>query len=257
MGVVLKQSLKNTVITYIGFAIGAINTLFLYTKILPENYYGLVGVILATAAILMPLMTFGVHNTIVKFYSSQHENKKDAFLTLMVLSPLISLLSLAGITWLFYDAIADFVAQENSIVKDYIWYIFLVGFSMAYFEVFYAWCKVQLQSVFGNLLKEVFVRLSVTLLLVLFYFGFISLDVFFKALVAAYLVRTLIIKIYAYRLRRPRLNFNFPKETKEILWYSLLIIFGGSSAVILLEIDKFMINQFIEIENVAYKSIKN
>ena len=63
MGVVLKQSIQNTVVTYLGFFFGAINTLFLYTKILPDEYYGLVTFILASGAILMPLMAFGVHNT--------------------------------------------------------------------------------------------------------------------------------------------------------------------------------------------------
>ena len=255
MGIVLKQSFKNTTVTYIGFAIGAINTLFLYTKIIPETYYGLVAVILATAAILTPLMAFGVHNTMIKYYSSLHDDDKDAFLSLMLLSPLLVILPLAGITYFLYDLIAEILAQKNGIVKDYLWYIFLIGFAMAYFEIFYAWCKVHLKTVFGNFLKEVFVRVCVMLLLVLYYFEIITLDLFLKAIVASYLLRTISINIYAFRVRKFRLNFNFPKETKAILYYSLLIIFGGSSAVILLEIDKFMINQFVEIENVAYYGV--
>ncbi|WP_350291748.1 polysaccharide biosynthesis C-terminal domain-containing protein [uncultured Croceitalea sp.] len=255
MGIVLKQSLKNTTITYIGFAIGAINILFLYTKILPDAYFGLVNVILATAAILMPLMAFGIHNTMVKFYSSQKEGEKDAFLTLMLLSPLLALIPLAIATWFFYDDIAAFLSKENEIVKDYVWYIFLVAFALAYFEVFYAWCKVHLKSVFGNFLKEVFARLCIMVLLGLYYYEIISLDFFIMALVGVYLLRTLIIKFYAYSLRSPKLDFNFPKETKQILNYSLLIILGGSAALVLLEIDKVMINQFVAIENVAYYSV--
>ena len=34
MGIVIKQSIKNTIITYIGFGIGAINTLFMYRQFL-------------------------------------------------------------------------------------------------------------------------------------------------------------------------------------------------------------------------------
>ena len=255
MGIVLKQSLRNTAITYLGFGIGAINVLFLYTKILPDSYFGLVSLILATAAILMPLLAFGVHNTMVKFYSSQPEDKKDSFLTLMLLSPLLTILPLTLVTWFFYDGIASFLSKENEIVKDYVWYIFLVGFAMAYFEVFYAWCKVHLKSVFGNFLKEVFARICVMLLLILYYFELISLDFFLKAIVAIYLLRTLIIQLYAYSIRSPKLDFNFPKETKEILGYSLLIILGGSAALVLLEIDKVMINQFVELKNVAYYSV--
>lgn len=255
MGIVLKQSLKNTSITYIGFAIGAINILFLYTKILPDSYYGLITVILAYATILMPLMAFGIHNTMVKFYSSQQDENKNAFLTLMLLSPLITLIPLALATWFFYYDIATFLSKENEIVKDYIWYIFLVALAMAYFEIFYAWCKIHLKSVFGNFLKEVFNRLCVMILLGFYYFEIINFDFFLKALVGIYILRTLLIKLYAYNLKTPKLDFNFPKETKQILGYSLLIILGGSATLILLEIDKVMINQFVKIENVAYYSI--
>ncbi len=255
MGVVLRQSLANTIITYIGFGVGAVNILFLYTKILPAEYFGLVTFILATGAILMPLMAFGVHNTMVKYFNAHRYAQKDGFLSLMLLSPLLAIVPLALLTFVFYDAIAAILGQENPIVKAYIWYVFLVGLALAYFEVFYAWSKVHLKSVFGNFMKEVFVRLGVSALLGCYYFGWIDLDVFLKALVGLYLLRTVIMKIYAYLLYFPKLSFHFPKKTKEILTYSILIILGGSAALILLEIDKVMINQFIAIENVAYYSV--
>lgn len=253
MGIVLKQTFNNTIITYLGFALGAINALFLYTNFLTDEYYGLVGVILSTSAILMPLMAFGVQNTLVKYYSSFE--KTDAFLTLMVLLPLLMIIPLGLFAYFGNSIIAEFLAKKNAIVKDYVWYIFLIGLGMAYFEVFYAWARVQLKSVFGNFMKEVFVRLSITILLALVSFDMISVELFLKALVAVYLLRSLIMKLYAYSLKRPRLNFNFPKNTREILVYSALIILGGSAAVVLLEIDKFMINQYIEIENVAYYTV--
>ncbi|MGN7514264.1 MAG: lipopolysaccharide biosynthesis protein [Allomuricauda sp.] len=255
MGVVLKQSIQNTVVTYLGFFFGAINTLFLYTKILPDEYYGLVTFILASGAILMPLMAFGVHNTMVKYYSNHQEVEKDGFFTLMLLIPLLGIIPVALIGLIWYEPIGDWVSQVNPMVKDYLWYVFFVGLAMGYFEVFYSWTKVHLKSVFGNFMKEVFARVGVSILLILFYFDVITLDIFFKCLVGLYLLRTVIIKIYAFTLRKPKLDFKFPPFTKEILSYSFLIILGGSAALILLEIDKVMLNQFISIENVAYYGV--
>ncbi|MDV7140489.1 lipopolysaccharide biosynthesis protein [Maribacter sp. TH_r10] len=256
MGIVSKQALNNTIITYLGFGVAAINTLFLYTNFLTDAYYGLVTVILSTSAVLMPLLAFGVPNTFIKFYSSfKKEGSKEAFETLMLLLPLLLILPLTLLTFLFTDAIGSFIAKENSIVKDYVWYIFLIGMAMAYFEVFYAWAKVQMKSVFGNFMKEVFNRVGVMLLLFLVYFDVISVDFFLKALVGLYLLRTVIIKIYAYGLKMPKLNFDFPANTRAIIGYSALIILGGSAAVIILEIDKVMINQYKVIENVAYYGV--
>jgi O-antigen/teichoic acid export membrane protein len=256
MGIIFKQSLSNLIITYLGFGIGAINTLFLYTQFLTDAYYGLVGVILSTSAILMPLLAFGVPNTIVKYYSNfQHGKTLDGFLTLMLLLPLLLMVPIALLSYAAEDAIGLFLANKNLIVKDYVWYIFLIAMAMAYFEIFYAWSKVQMKSVFGNFMKEVFVRVGVSALLLLVYFDVISVSVFLKALVGLYIFRTLLMKLYAYRLKMIRVQFRFPKITRDILTYSTLIILGGSTAVVLLEIDRFMINQFIQIENVAYYTV--
>ncbi|MBT8185241.1 MAG: oligosaccharide flippase family protein [Eudoraea sp.] len=256
MGIIFRQSLANTLITYLGFGIGAINTIFLYTRFLSEEYYGLVGVILSTATLLMPVLAFGVPNTMIKYYSSfKSDAETNGFFTMMLLLPLLLIVPVAILSYVANAAIGEFLARENAIVADYVWYIFLIGMAMAYFEVFYAWSKVRLKSVFGNLMKEVFVRLGVTVLLFMLYFDFISVATFLKALVALYLLRTLIILLYAFYLKMPELQITFPENSSSILNYSGLIILGGSTAVVLLEIDRFMINQFIRIENVAYYSV--
>lgn len=255
MGIVLKQSFKNTVVTFIGFAFGAINTLFLYTNILDSKYYGLVTFILATGAILMPIMASGAHNALVKYYSAQTDRSKNGFFTLILFSPLLVILPLTLLVWWAHTAIGDFLSIKNALVKDYLWYLFLVGVAMAYFEVFYAWSKVHLKSVFGNFLKEVFGRICASILLVLLYLDIITLDFFLKGIVGIQLLRTLLMKFYAYTLHRPVLSFKFPKEAKTIVGYGLLMVVGGSVALVLLEIDKVMINQFKALENVAYYGV--
>ena len=69
MGIVLNQSLKNTIITYLGFGIGAINTLYLYPIFLGATYYALTNYILSVANVIMPLFAIGMQNTLVKFFS--------------------------------------------------------------------------------------------------------------------------------------------------------------------------------------------
>ncbi len=248
--------MKNTVVTYLGFGIGAINVLFLYTRFLTEAYFGLVGVILSTSVILMPILAFGVPNTLVKYFSRyQDRQEQQHFLSLMLLLPMLFILPVALLSWIAYDAIAGFLSRENEIVADYVWYVFLIGMAMAYFEVFYSWSKVHLKSVFGNFMKEVFARICISAALILVALNWLSVEGFLKCLVGIYLLRTGIMKLYAYSLSMPKISFSLPGNTREILGYSAFIVLGGSVAVILLEIDRFMINQFIAIENVAYYTV--
>ena len=257
MGIVLNQSFKNTITTYFGFGIGAINTLFLYTNFLTDQYYGLVAFLLSAANIMMPFMAFGVHNAIVKFYSTfKTKNSINSFLTMMLFLPLLFIIPLAFIGYFAYDFIVSWLSGENQIVENYVWHIFILAVAMAYFEIFFAWTKVQMQTVFGNLMKEVFHRVGIMLLLFAVYFNWLSVDQFILALVGVYVLRMVIMKLYAYSVRFPKLKFQKLENRISILKYSGLMIIAGSVAMLILDIDKFMIGLMLpDIEQVAYYSV--
>lgn len=257
MGIILKQSFKNTISTYLGFGIGAINTLLLYTNFLTDQYYGLVAFLFSTANIMMPFMAFGVHNAIIKYYSSfKTKNSINGFLTLMLFLPLIFIIPVGIIGYFSYETIGSFLSRENSIVENYTWYIFILAIAMAYFEIFFAWTKVQMQTVFGNIMKEVFHRVAIMILLFAVYLNWLSIDEFIIGLVGVYVLRMLIMKLYAYTVRFPKLVFQLPNNLSSIFKYALLMIIAGSVAMLILDIDKFMIGILIEdIEQVAYYSV--
>src|SRR5690606_6358927 len=127
MGIVLKQSIQNTVSTYIGFVIGALNTLFLYIHFLSDEYYGLVGFLLSTATVMMPLLAFGINNTLIKFYSTfKKKSEKTNFLTFCLYLPLLVIIPVGLIGYLGYNTIVGFLARENPIIEDYVWSIYLI-----------------------------------------------------------------------------------------------------------------------------------
>ncbi|WP_435412552.1 lipopolysaccharide biosynthesis protein [Psychroserpens mesophilus] len=256
MGIVINQSFKNTITTYLGFGLGAINTLFLYTEFMSDTYYGLVAYILSTANIMMPLMAFGVQNTLIKFYSTfKTKNSLNSFMTLMLFLPLALTIPIGIIGYISYDSIANWLSQKNDIVGDYLWYIFITALAMAYFEVFFAWVKVQMKTVFGNFMKEVFHRVGVMILLFALYLEWITVEQFLIGLVGVYVLRMLAMLVNAFYIRLPVFRFYKIDKLSSILKYSSLIIIAGSIATMILDIDKFMLNNYIEIEKVAYYSV--
>lgn len=242
MGIVALQSFKNIVSTYLGFFIGAINTLFLYTEFLSDEYYGMVGYMLSLAYVIMPLMAFGVHNTLVKFYSTfKTRVSVNSFLTLMLVLPILVIIPLVLIIYTSYDFIGNFLSQTNAIIKDYLWHTVVIAIALAYFEVFFAWAKVQMKTVFGNFMKEVFHRAGAMILLFFLHFEWINLEQFMAGLVVVYVIRMLVMKIFAFSVRWPVLTFKKVNELSRILKYSFLIIIAGSIATILLDVDKVML----------------
>lgn len=256
MGVVVKQSVQNTIYTYMGFAIGAVNTLFLYTNFLSDQYYGLVGYILSASNILMPLLTFGVQNTLVKFYSSfKDDSEQGKFTYMMFLLPLLIIIPVGILGIAGYDIVVSFLSRKNQIVSDYVWVIYITAIAMAYFEVFFAWTKVHMKTVYGNFLKEVFLRIIVMLLLFAVFFNWLSAEGFIFGMMLAYILRMLLMMLSAIKVKRPVLVRSLPNDSSKIIRYTSLIILAGSIAMILLDVDKFMIGQYESIENIAFYNV--
>jgi O-antigen/teichoic acid export membrane protein len=256
MGIVINQSIKNTIITYIGFVIGAANTLFMYPHFLGETYYGLTGYILSSANVIMPLMAFGVHNTLVKFFTQyKTEKEKEQFLTFILVLPILLLIPMVVLGWLSYETIATFLSRKNSIIYYYVWQIPVIGLCMGYFEIFYAWVKVHMQSVFGSFVKEIVLRVFITIFLFAVYFKWMSPLVFINTLMGIYLATTIVMFFYAMKVRPIVFSFRIPENSLQVFIYSVFIILSGSIANMLLDIDKNMIGQYIKIENVAYYSV--
>ena len=256
MGIVINQSIKNTITTYIGFGIGAINVLFLFTQFMSDEYFGLITYILSTANVLMPLFAFGADNTIVKFYSSyKTKQTQNSFLSLMLFLPFVIIIPSALILYVAFETISLWLSGSNPIVENYVWIIFITAICLSYFEVFYAWSRVQLQSVFGNFMKEVFHRICITCLLITLYFDLLTVQQLIYGIMIVYMLRTTIMKLYAFSLRFPSFKFTKINNLSAVLKYSALIIIAGSVANIILEIDKFMLNRYIAIENIAYYGV--
>jgi len=254
MGIVQNQSIKNTIITFLGFGIGAINALFLYTLFLGKLHYGIVATVLSGANIMMPLMAFGAQNTLIRFFSSyKNQKERDEFLTFMLFLPLALIIPLGLGFYIFYEDISRSWIQENPTLKPFFWLIPIIGLFMAYFEVFYAWAKVHMQSVMGNFISEVLVRILVMLLLIGVHFDWLAKDTFVYCVALAYFAQMVGMKLYAISVKMPVLRLVIPKNIKEIVQYSSFIIVSGGVAVMLVDFDKVMIPQYKDIsQNALY-----
>jgi O-antigen/teichoic acid export membrane protein len=256
MGIVLNQSLKNTIITYVGFAIGGFNTIYLYPVFLGATYYALSNYIVSSANVIMPLFAIGMQNTLVKFYSHyETDEDRSRFLSFTVLFPFLLIIPIILLGLFYYDEILVFLSKKNPVVKTYIWLIPFIAVCMAYFEIFYAWLRVHMYSVFGNFIKEVGLRSASLILCIAVYYKWISVEGFIYATAVVYLLALLVTMFYAFSVKKPVFQFSIPVNTKSVLEYTFYIILSGSVANLLLDGDKMILNQYMDIKNIAYYSV--
>lgn len=204
----------------------------------------------------MPITAFGVQYTIVKFFSKyQTKEQKDRFLTIALFLPLLIALPI-GLFWdWFHHYIIRQLSEKNQEVKNYTVVIYIISVCCAYFEIFYSWAKVQLKTVFGNILKEFWNRATVMLLCFAIFFQWITKPEFIYVLTGFYILRTLIMMGYAFKVYFPKLELKLPDNFNEVLKYSAYIILAGSAGAIILDIDKVMIGSKDTIEKAAYYTV--
>jgi len=256
MGIVINQSINNTITTYLGFILGAFNVLFLYTYFLSDEYHGLLAFIISTATIMLPFISLGTHNGIIKFYSSySNKDEKDSFISVMLIVPLLSVIVLTTIGLTSMDFIKLILPKNQYLNETNIWVIIVAAISFAYFEVFYSLVKIKLISEFGNFLKEIFHRVLISILLIFIYFELINEQEFILSVLSIYILRTFIMMIYALRYNSFVFKLTIPKKSFLIFKYLIIICLAGAVANIVLEIDKFMIAQYLNISKVAYYSV--
>ncbi|WP_459209346.1 lipopolysaccharide biosynthesis protein [Aquimarina rhabdastrellae] len=260
MGKVIKQSMVNMITTYIGFGIGALNTLVLYPNFLSKEYNGLIALLLAVANMIWPLMAFGMHNTMIKFYSAYSDKTdQNKFISMMLLFPISIALILGTIGYFGYEIILQYFdsgeKSDQELLRQYGGLIYVIAFAMTYFELFFSMAKVHMKSTFGNLMKEVFHRLIIAILLMLLYFKNIDVHSFVYAVVSIYVLRTVVLMGYVFSFNSMKLKIGLPNNYVEVLKYSSLILIAGSVAVMLIDLDKAMIKKYLPIGEIMVYNI--
>ena len=220
------------------FCIGAVNTLVLYPHFFGASNQGLVVFLLSSSNLLMPLIGFGVAQTVIKFHSGYAKYERQNFLSFIVIVPLLVVLPFGFLAIYFHDTIAALLSVENPIIATYTWVIFAVAFATAYFEIFYSWARVHFKSVTGNIFKEIYPRLTIFVLLLAFEVELIDLDQFFILLVALYYLRMLMMMFIAFRIQPPTFSFKTPKNVSELLRYSFYLVLAGSAGSLIIDIER-------------------
>ena len=76
MGVIAKQSIKGTIVTYIGVAVGFFTTFFVITRFLQAEDIGLARVLIDAATLFIGLAQLGTNSSIIRFFPYFKDREK-------------------------------------------------------------------------------------------------------------------------------------------------------------------------------------
>lgn len=252
MGIIKKQSINNSISLYIGIIIGAINTILIFPHVFENNpeYWGLLQILVSYSLIFSTFSHLGSPNILLRFFP-QLKNKSQLLSFSMILCG-IGFLVFLLLFYLFENYLLSSI-DATPLLKDYFYLIGLLVFSLSFFDLFSSISRSNLDSSTPVFLNEVFVRVGVLLLLLLYEFGWILFDHFLYAYISLYLTKLLALIYIQLKHKRISFSFNFSfAQFKEQLKYGFYVLTGGGAAVLVSRFDMLMIEHYLDLKQVAY-----
>ncbi|MBB1284159.1 polysaccharide biosynthesis C-terminal domain-containing protein [Flavisolibacter sp. BT320] len=178
MSTIRRQSLISSMVVYVGFAIGFLNT-YLFTRQggFTKEQFGLTAIFVAVAQLMYSLSSVAMPAFVTKFfpyYKAHLPRSQNDLLTIALVIPSIGFLPVIVLGLLFKETLVSNIFNNSPELLQYYYWLFPFGFGFTIFMVLdmYTW---QLQkAVLSNVLKEVMFRAFVTILIALTMFGVIN-----------------------------------------------------------------------------------
>ncbi len=261
MGIIVRQSISNTIISYIGISLGFVLTILLYPHILAPEEYGLTRVLISAAYISSQFAHFGLHNVVIRYFPffKNADPHHHGFLFWMVSIPIIGFVLFVAVYLLAGDVIINFYSDRSPLfVEYYLWVIPLTLFIL-YYEILNNYLRSLRDSTTGSIANEVIQRILAIGLLGLYFYDWISLSQFITLFVFSYISQPLIIGTQIWRKKEfkliPNLSIIRASLVKGIARYSIYSMLGGFTTVIVWNVDVMMLGSMAGLDQTAVYAI--
>jgi O-antigen/teichoic acid export membrane protein len=248
MGIVIRQSLKSSVVAYIGVGLGIVNQLFISTKFLSPEQIGLSRILLENSIMFAAFAHIGTPFIADKFFSRFRDDdyQHHGFMVWLLAMPLIGCMLAVGLYFIFENQILSYFAERSPLLLHYHFLVIPITIFWVYVIVLEAYSRNNSRVVVPTFVREVYVRIVLMVLTLLFGFGWLSFDLFIYLSVAMYGSCVVVLLFYIKHLGKFYWSFDFFKTLKlplfkEMMQYGLTIFLGGAGASVLLLIDRTML----------------
>jgi O-antigen/teichoic acid export membrane protein len=260
MGVIKRQTIKGSIYSYLGIAIGFIYTV-IGNKILLKEQFGLITILVSLSAIYSQFATLGFNKVIERLfpYFDDKDKKYHGFLYLTIAVGAVGFLLSLIAFFILKPYMVDPDKPGALLFEQYVWCLIPLIFFRMYTVMLDTYNKMLLDATTGSILTDFIFRLGTILLLGAYFLKWINFSqfvfgyVFFLSMPALYLTWLLIARKQFYL--QPEHGFITPDLRKEMVNLSLFGILGGLSSVALKQIDNVMLGALTDLATLAKYAI--
>ena len=255
MSTIRRQSIISSVVIYIGFAVGLLNTYFFTREgSFTEAEYGLTTIMISIAILMTALSLFATPAYIYKFYPYYHDHlppRKNDMITWAVVISILGfiLVMIAGLV--FKNLVIKKFGTNSPLLITYYYWIFPMGLGLTIYTVLEALAWNLGKSVLTNFLREVQWRLLILILILCFVTNVIKdFNLFIKLYAFTYPAIALILFIYLTSTKQIHFTFSVSKVTRRYLGKILALcsfVYGSTIIFTLSQVfDSFVIASVLD-----------
>ena len=261
MGIIQRQGIKNTLSSYTGILLGFASLIVIQPKLLTTEEIGLARVLFAFSTLIASFIPIGVTNLTIKYFPHFRNDKNGhhGFMGFMLIFPIIGFLIASFFLLYFKEFIIAQYRRESPLILDYFYYIFPFSFFLAFSTIVTTYLISLFKSTVPSYLNDVYVRVAYILLIVVYFFEWITLPQFIGSYIGIYALQLILLIIYLLKEDKPSLiiDWSFFKQQglKEMISFGLLLSFSSIAALGLKTLDSILIGKFLPLGFVGIYAI--
>lgn len=260
MGIVKKQGISFSIVSYIGIIVGMFNILYVYPKFLEANELGLIKFVIDTSMFLSPFLLLGVHSVALKYFPlfKTEDATHNGFLPFLILYFLVGSVFFFCIFYIFRTPIIDYYSEKSKLFESFLLYILPTAFFYSLFSLLTNYVANFKKIVVPNIIAQS-IKFTLPLLVILYFLEIIPIDFMIKGIVIHHVIMVLGLVAYLKFLKKLKLKLNTKfisrKRLAEIVTFSSYSILGSIGAVIANRIDVLMVASLINLKSTGIYAI--
>ena len=250
MGIVQRQGLRNTLISYAGLGIGFVNTTFVLPRLLAPAQIGLLSVLVSVATMGALVSALGFTNTTIRYfpYFRNREAGHTGFLPLLLGVPLVMFTLVAVVLWLGRPLVLRWYADDAALLSPYYGAMLGMALCILLYSLLEAYTKSLYHTSFSSFLNDVVKRLFIVSAAALYGMGYLSFTGFVLAYLGTYAAISALLLGYLAVIGelhlRPTRAVLRVRALGELARFGGFALLGNVSGVLLVTIDSLMLARY-------------
>ena len=248
MGIIIRQSLKGTLVNYIGVVLGIFVQFYIVAKYLDPEVIGLSKVVYEVAFLLSTLALLGSGSTGMRFfpYFKNKDNGNNGFLYYYLLFPVVGIVLITALYLALRTPIESYFGEKSPLFNEHFYFVIPMMIVLAFWVWSENYANINMRIALPKAVREVGMRVMMLGIYLAYGFGYIGVTGLIIGFIICYGLCMLTATIYSMHIGSRSLKHDWsyitPDLKEKVLKYAGFLMLATISGNVIQQMDLFMLS---------------